>query len=131
MNPAQNTMYRLTAKAVIYNADGKVLLLRESNGEWGLPGGGVDHGEDIVAGLTRELQEELGVACIKSAELFNAYTFYARTWETWWLWLLYKVEVDLPSEYVGELAHGAEFVDVATFDGSGERAEERIYRALR
>lgn len=46
--------------------EGRVLLVRgsgESNfpGQWHLPGGGVDHGEDPLATLTREFAEETGL----------------------------------------------------------------------
>lgn len=46
---------------------GRILLVRasvQSNapGQWFLPGGGLDHGEDPVAGLHRELREETGLA---------------------------------------------------------------------
>jgi 8-oxo-dGTP diphosphatase len=54
-------LYRLAIKAVIVN-DRKILLVREQDDEWwSLPGGGIDHGEDIQQALARELLEELGV----------------------------------------------------------------------
>jgi 8-oxo-dGTP pyrophosphatase MutT (NUDIX family) len=47
--------------------DGRVLLVRAAPwltvaGQWFLPGGGLDHGEDPVAGLRREFAEETGLA---------------------------------------------------------------------
>lgn len=46
--------------------DGRVLLIRRAfpplQGEWSIPGGGLDVGETIVEGVRRELLEETGVA---------------------------------------------------------------------
>jgi len=50
----------VSAKAVIIFG-GKVLLLKQPNGRWDLPGGKVDSGEDIVEGLIREVEEETGL----------------------------------------------------------------------
>jgi ADP-ribose pyrophosphatase YjhB (NUDIX family) len=43
--------------------DGQVLLVRHTYGprQWDLPGGGLRRGEDPVAGIKRELREELGI----------------------------------------------------------------------
>ena len=56
--------YRLSAHAVITDADNRVLLLRATYGDrgWGLPGGAVDPGETLHDTLVRECEEELGVA---------------------------------------------------------------------
>ncbi|HSX05690.1 MAG TPA: NUDIX hydrolase [Candidatus Saccharimonadales bacterium] len=53
--------YRLSVKAVIRDKDGRVLLLREADGRWELPGGGLEHGEDPKAALAREVAEETGL----------------------------------------------------------------------
>ncbi len=45
--------------------DGSVLLIRRAHpplqGEWSIPGGGLDVGETIAAGVRRELIEETGI----------------------------------------------------------------------
>lgn len=59
-------LYRVAAKALIVRDD-KLLLSHEGKGKWekfnfrGLPGGGVDYGENFQAGLERELKEEMGL----------------------------------------------------------------------
>jgi 8-oxo-dGTP diphosphatase len=58
---------KLIAKAVVFNTAGKVLLLRRSQtdeqrpGEWDFPGGGIEDGEEIIAGVCREILEESGI----------------------------------------------------------------------
>lgn len=52
--------YRISVKAVIKDKDGKILLIKEKNNNWELPGGGLEHGEEPHKGLAREIKEELG-----------------------------------------------------------------------
>lgn len=41
--------------------DNKVLLLKQKNGRWDLPGGKVDQGEAVTDALLREVREETGL----------------------------------------------------------------------
>lgn len=52
--------YRISVKAIIKDADGRVLLGRETDGAWELPGGGLEHGENPKEALAREILEETG-----------------------------------------------------------------------
>lgn len=52
--------YRLSVKAIIKDDDDRVLLIREKDGCWELPGGGLEHGEGIHEALRREVAEEIG-----------------------------------------------------------------------
>ena len=60
MNDAPCT-YRLSVKALIKDDDGRIFLIREKDGSWELPGGGLEHGEDPRQALTREIAEETGM----------------------------------------------------------------------
>jgi 8-oxo-dGTP pyrophosphatase MutT (NUDIX family) len=51
---------QVSAKGVIV-ADDRVLLLKSPDGNWDLPGGKVEMGEDILAGFQREVLEETGL----------------------------------------------------------------------
>ncbi|GAB0174822.1 MAG: hypothetical protein HHAS10_07010 [Candidatus Altimarinota bacterium] len=59
--------YRLSVKALIHNSDGKFLLIKEENGLWELPGGGLDYGEELQECLRREIYEEMGLETVKIA----------------------------------------------------------------
>lgn len=50
---------------IVINAAGEVLLQRRSdNGLWGIPGGGIDPGEEPADAIVREVWEETGVRVI-------------------------------------------------------------------
>ncbi len=60
---------RRAARAIVLDRARRVLLVHfdfvapdRPNGFWACPGGGLDPGESVVEGLTRELLEELGLA---------------------------------------------------------------------
>ena len=54
-------------KAVVYNKEGQILLLRRSEiiavspGTWDFPGGKLEKGEDPIEGVKREIFEETGL----------------------------------------------------------------------
>jgi putative (di)nucleoside polyphosphate hydrolase len=61
-------LYRPNVGALLFNADGLVLVARRADlpnaegaaGGWQLPQGGVDEGEELRAAVLRELEEEIG-----------------------------------------------------------------------
>lgn len=59
--------YRISAKAVITDHEGKILLLQEPNGIWEFPGWWLEHGESIYDCLQRELAEEMGAQIVSVA----------------------------------------------------------------
>ncbi len=100
--------YRISAKALIINQEGRFALSRESNGNWDFPGWGIDHGEEVHEALKREIMEETWLE-IESIETLPSYFCLAEssTWEVP-LWLVfYKTAVkDLkitPSDECEEL----------------------------
>jgi len=55
--------------------DGRIVLVRRSDtGEWSLPGGLVDWGEDISTTVKRELAEETGLELSKIRRLVGVYS---------------------------------------------------------
>lgn len=53
--------YRVSVKGIVIDEAGSILLAREDNGMWEMLGGGLDHGEDPMAALAREILEETGL----------------------------------------------------------------------
>ena len=53
--------YRVTVKGLARDGQGRLLFVRERGDTWDLPGGGLEHGEEIFDALRREFREELRV----------------------------------------------------------------------
>jgi 8-oxo-dGTP diphosphatase len=61
LNEIYDCLYRVAVKAIIIR-DRKILFVKDNEDiGWSLPGGGVDHGEDLNTALMRELSEEINV----------------------------------------------------------------------
>lgn len=55
--------------------DGQIVLVqRRDTGQWGLPGGLVDWGEDVATAAKRELAEEAGVELLHIRRLVGVYS---------------------------------------------------------
>lgn len=57
----EQNYYRVSVKGIVINDDGRILLSREDNGMWEMLGGGLDHNEDPIDCLKREIHEETGL----------------------------------------------------------------------
>lgn len=75
----QTVFVRHAARGIIINGESILLLYTERYHDYSLPGGGIDEGEDEVAGLIRELQEETGAQGIRNVRPFARYDEY-RPW---------------------------------------------------
>lgn len=67
-NPKILQNVRLIQKCLIVNHDGLILALKRSpddhsrGGNWDLPGGGYEQGENVVEAIKREIKEEAGLS---------------------------------------------------------------------
>lgn len=77
---------RHAARGIVIKGDSILLLYTQRYHDYSLPGGGIDEGEDKIAGLMRELQEETGAQGIRNIKAFARYDEY-RPW--------YKTDADI------------------------------------
>ncbi|HSD47004.1 MAG TPA: NUDIX hydrolase [Pyrinomonadaceae bacterium] len=69
--------FTVTAGALIFNNDGKVLLLKHrfrAGSGWGIPGGFLELGEQPEEAMRRELREEIGLE-VERVEIFTSRSF--------------------------------------------------------
>jgi 8-oxo-dGTP diphosphatase len=59
-----NCRYRTSVKAIVRNEQGDILLCQEKDGRREVPGGGIEHGEDVFVALRREIYEETGLEVV-------------------------------------------------------------------
>lgn len=57
--------YRVSVKGIVIDDQNRILLARESDGTWDMLGGGLDHDENPITCLKREIQEETGLTVTK------------------------------------------------------------------
>ena len=77
---------RHATRAIVLRGEDILLLYTQHYDDYSLPGGGIAEGEDQVAGLIRELQEETGAQGIRNVKAFARYDEY-RPW--------YKADADI------------------------------------
>lgn len=58
MQHPPSTYYRVSAKALVFDDQHRLLVFRNDDDLWEMPGGGWEHGESFEECLTRELYEE-------------------------------------------------------------------------
>ena len=69
--------FTVTAGAIIFNNEGKVLLLKHrfrAGSGWGIPGGFLEAGEQPEEAMRRELREEIGLE-VDHVEIFTSRSF--------------------------------------------------------
>ncbi|WP_086980805.1 NUDIX hydrolase [Vibrio aphrogenes] len=76
---SKQIIQRLATRAIAMHGQDILLLYTERYHDYSLPGGGLDEGEDHIAGLIRELQEETGAQHIRDIQPFGCYEEY-RPW---------------------------------------------------
>ncbi len=72
-------MVRHSTRGIVIRGEDILLLYTERYHDYSLPGGGLDEGEDKVAGLKREMQEETGAQGVRNVQPFGRYDEY-RPW---------------------------------------------------
>ncbi|EAZ89591.1 mutator protein [Crocosphaera chwakensis CCY0110] len=79
--------------------DGRIVLIqRKDTGKWGLPGGIVDWGEDILTTAKRELKEETGLDFLNVGRLVGVYSSMDRDPR------IHSISILIEAEVTGDFA---------------------------
>lgn len=70
----QSTFYRVSVKAIVKDADDRLLLFMNKRGNWEVPGGGWEHDENLDDCLRREIMEEMQVDVAEIGPVAFVYT---------------------------------------------------------
>lgn len=132
MTKYPNAFYRVSAKALVHNHKGHILVCKHDTNHWTLPGGGIDHGEEPASALVRELKEELGLTTkIEIGRLVAALPFFVAEYDRYQMWLVYET---LFNESGIQITKNREvsafsFMDPEKFKDSTLRSEQLVYRS--
>jgi ADP-ribose pyrophosphatase YjhB (NUDIX family) len=123
-------LYRISLKGLVRNENGEILVVKE-NGRtwWDLPGGGMDHGENLTYALVREMKEEVNlngdfeyrVITVDDPTYLQAHDF-------WQVRLIFELKPSEMSFSAGEDGDEIAFIDPKLFKDSHSEVERQIYR---
>lgn len=121
--------FHVTVKALVVDDVGRVLLLRQRDGRWDLPGGRLEHGETLHECLARECREEMGVGC-EILDPMPVRAWSARDREgVWRLVLGFRVRLESFDFVESEECVGHAFVARGDLDGLEVAVHVRPLRA--
>lgn len=127
------TFYRVSLKAVIRDELGRILVVKENQADWSLPGGGWDHGESEHEALARELYEETSFTGDFTSAIFATKSMWLPHRESWLLWLVYNVMItdfDKRKFSVGADTSQIAWMYPAEFEAITTEAGQWIFRNL-
>jgi 8-oxo-dGTP diphosphatase len=125
-----STIYRVVAKALITDTEGKILVVKEKQDFWSLPGGGLEHGESAKDCLEREIQEEIGINNIQVDELVYSTNAYLDRRDLWMTWIVYKVRLPSSDFILGDGVTDAQYIDVEDIEKSTNLFEKLIVETV-
>ena len=126
-----STIYRVSVKALLTNDRNQVLVLKEGQDFWSLPGGGLEHGELQPDCLRREIMEELGVSDIEIGEIAYSKTFYLDRRDAWMIWVVYRATLGTTDFVFGDNVTDAKYIDAQELKNSDDMFEKSVFEVAK
>ncbi|MES2630600.1 MAG: NUDIX hydrolase [Patescibacteria group bacterium] len=125
-----STIYRVVAKALINDENNKILVVKEKQDFWSLPGGGLEHGESAQDCLKREIREEIGVENVAIGEILYSTNVYLDQRDIWMTWIVYKAEIESSNFTFGDGVTDARYIDISEIQDSTDLLEKLIVETV-
>ena len=125
-----STIYRVVAKALITNDEGKILVVKENQDFWSLPGGGLEHGETAAECLTREIQEEIGINAPRIGNIAYSTSVYLDQRDIWMTWIVYNAEIDSSDFVFGDGVTDAKYIAIEELQDTTDLLEKLIVETV-
>jgi len=128
-NRKTDFLYRISIKGLVRNENGEVLVVKETGrGWWDLPGGGMDHSEDIKAAIAREMKEEVNLSGDFTCRVIAVDDpAYLSPHDFWQVRLIFEVKPSDMTFTAGEDGDEIAFMNPEVFKDSDSETERRIY----
>ena len=122
-------LFRLSLKLLIMNKRGEVLVVKESGRTWwDLPGGGMDHDEDIKTAIAREGKEEVNLEGDFTYRVISVDSpVYLENANVWQVRLIFHVIPDNMIFSTGVDADEITFMQPEALKDSALETERRIH----
>lgn len=122
-------LYRISLKCLVKNTKGEVLVVQETPRDWwDLPGGGMDHGENIKTAIAREMHEEVSMHGDFTYKIIDIDEPAVLPRNLWQIRLIFEV-TPLHMEFSpGHDSSKIAFMKPEIFKNSQRSVERRIYR---
>jgi len=125
----KDDLFRLSLKAVMFNKDGEVLVVKEKGRDWwDIPGGGMDHDESIKDALARELREEVSLkGDFEYETILTEHPRHLAGLNLYQMRITYLVKPEIEEFGPGEDSDEVMFIDPLKFKDSELVTERKIY----
>lgn len=132
-NRREDYLYRISIKGLVRNEKGEVLVVKETGREWwDLPGGGMDHGENIKVAIAREMKEEVNLNGDFTYSIIDVDDpAYLSMHDFWQVRLIFEVKPLEMTFSAGEDGDEVAFMDAVVFKDSASAVERKIYYYVR
>lgn len=122
-------LYRVSIKGLVRNEHDEVLVVKETGRDWwDLPGGGMDHGEDLKTTIAREMKEEVNLTGEFEYRIISVdEPAYLASHDFWQIRLIFSIQPKDMDFSVGEDGDEIAFMHPDLFKNSNSEAERRIY----